>query len=354
MKKSAGHPLKHPALRLQVVWWSHRILKMWGKRGPRALVAALSKIMRREIRERFLYDALTFGTEPQSPSRARLIRKYVKAGDQLEGCRQASVGFESPRFLIGEPETFTIDGIHSLQAKLFKKYRLARLTRRETYECERLRIEYRRAWHTIPHQHFSDCATSWAIGRVGALRLVVSAGDWLAIVALLFREALLLSDWIYATELRNALREEVDLTVNRLFGHLPEHVQQTTVEPYKNSVFALDVEALGGKVDYLHRVGASVGGAILPTVEVLQRREVLELSQTDDWAAKQLMTKYAKSSWCDFTFDLEARDQQFGNRLFDPPEPPEPTRELPGGRRISRFASDEQARAIIAGLNLGG
>src|SRR5262245_41233331 len=138
MKKKPGHPPKHPALRLQVIWWANRILKMWGRRGPQALVTALSKVMRREIRDRFLYDALTRGTEPQSKLRARRIRRFVKAGDQLEGCRQASVGFESSKFLIGEPEAFTIAGIQTLLAKLFKASRLARLTSRETFDCERL------------------------------------------------------------------------------------------------------------------------------------------------------------------------------------------------------------------------
>jgi len=346
MKRKAGRAPKHPALRLQVVWWAHRIAKMWGKRGPRALVAALSRIMKREIRERFFYDALRKGTEPQSPLRARLIRKYVKAGDHLEGCRQASVGFESAKFLLGEPETFAIEGIHAFLAKLFKKYRLARLTRRETYDNERLRIEYRREWYTMPDRHFADCATSWAIGRVGALRDVMSDGDWLAVVALLFREAVVLADWVYATELRNSLREEVDLAVDRLFGHLPKRAQKAAVEPYRESIFGLDVDVSGGKVTHLHRMGASIGGAILPAVEVRERREVLKLSHDDDSAAKQLMTKFMQSTWCDWTFDLEARDQQFGNRLFDPPEPPEPNRVLPDGRRISRFVSDERVRAM--------
>jgi hypothetical protein len=352
MKKKPGHPPKHPALRLQVVWWSHRILKMWGKRGRRALVAALSRVMRREIRDRFLHDALTQGTEPQSKLRARLIRRYVKAGDQLEGCRQASVGFESARFLIGEPETFTIEGAQTLLAKLFKKNGMERLTSRETFHCERLRIEYGRAWRSMPDQHCADCARSWAIGRVGALRDEMYAGDWLATVALLFREAAMLSDWVYASELRSALREEVNAAVDRLFSHLPKYAQKAAVEPYKESIFGLDIDVVGGKVGDLHRAAASIGGAILPAAEVRERREVLALSQMDDWAAKQLMTKYAKSTWCEIAFDLEARNSQFGNRLFDSPEPPEPNRTLADGSRISRFVCDEKARAMLAQVNV--
>jgi len=335
-------------LKLQVIWWAQRILKMWGKRGPRALVAALSKVMRREIRDRFLYDALTNGTEPQSKLHSRRIRRYVKAGDHLEGCRRASVGFESSKFLIGEPETFTIAGVQSLLTKLLKKNGLARLTDRETFDCERLRIEYQRQWYTLPEQHYADCARSWAIGRVGALRHEMHAGDWIATVALLFREAVMLSDWVYASELKSELRDEVSAAVDRLFGYLSEVAQKTTVEDYKNSIFGVDIDMPGGRLSHLHRLGESIGGAILPVTEVSERRAVLSLSRTDDSAAKQLMTKYAKSTWCEFTLDFEARNRQFGNRLFDPPEPPEPNRVLPDGTKISRFVSDEKARAIIA------
>lgn len=345
MKKKRGRKAKHPAWNLQVAWWVDRLEKMWG--GDRqSLIAALSKATKRNIRPGYLSDAKNFGTDPQSSLKAREIYKFVRASKTIDKVARSGIGFESAKFRIGDPDTFAFEGIDRLRSKLFSRYRLSRLTARETFECERIRLEYLRHWRSFPDQHVEDCASSWSLGRIGELSVVMSAGDWIALVALLFREALLCSHWVYATEIRNALHDLVEERIDRLFGYLADDAQQNVVEPYKRAIFNPCIELPGGKVRELHDRASWIGGVILPAKEIQERREVLALSKRDDWAAKQLATAHANTSWCEHVFDCVPRGQQFGDRLFDPPELPEPNRVFPDGRRISRFVPDERVRAM--------
>lgn len=289
MKNQRGRKPKHPALALQVSWWAFWVYKLWrGKEEE--LVEVMSKKWRSLApRPDFLYDALHFGTEPQKRRGQRRFFDYVEAVSSLPGMALAGADLRKPLFRLGDAEAFTLVGITAMLGEIFKSAKCGRLNPKETLTCEVLRKEWVTLKYPLPDTPFEERAEAWAVDSLINARRVLEKGDWVAMVVLCFREALLCSSANYAKQIKERASDFIFDDVDKMFSRMPKFAQRSTVKSFKRALFdtkfALPAETFD---DYLAKA-KRLPCAVLSKSELRIRRRALAARSRDRFSAYALM-----------------------------------------------------------------
>lgn len=289
MQNRRGRKKKHPAMILQVTWWAYQVRKHWRGSEKELIQAVWRRWRSLAPREDFLYDALHSGSEPQMRRGQRRFLEYVNAIASLPGMDLTGTDPRRPLFRLGDAESFTLEGITKMLADLLRPMKCGRLSSKETLACEILRKEWLSLSYRLPDIPFEQRAEDWSVESLINARAFMPRFDWVALIVLCFREALLCSNPKFARNIKERSSDFIYADIDRAFARLPKYAQKCAVMRFKRSIFDKKFP-LPSETFEEHLAKAKIlPRALLTNYELRLRRRALATRSRDRFAAYALM-----------------------------------------------------------------
>jgi hypothetical protein len=300
--KRRGPKTKHPAKVFQVMWWAISVREYW-REGERRLAEEIGKRRPRWTpRQKFLYDARRKGIEPRPQKGKRTFLDYVDVIAALTDGKTRVAAHESV-FFLGDDEAFRLGGITRKLEDLLSERRLLRLSPSETRRCRAIREQWLKNVWRMPDIPLEEQARTWSVASIVRAQSFMRPPDWITVVVLSFREALLCGDLDLASDIRSYAREDVMRQANKIFAKATASSQREALKRFKASFF--DTRFLVHEETMLDRIQRrqSVPRALLPNVEARLRRAALAARKRGMYCAFVLM-KQNQQLWIYDELDL--------------------------------------------------